>query len=96
MAERILREWWCQFAACRGLEYDDPGLFFPVYVQGRLDAVSVARIEHAKSICAGCVVRPECAAYAERVGEVGIWGGEVRHLRPTHPRQAAPMVHLRS
>ncbi len=65
------------------MEYDDPGLFFPVHVQGRLDAASTARIEHAKAICAGCVVRPECLAYARREGEVGIWGGQVFHLRPT-------------
>ncbi len=94
VSRQVLREWWCQFAACRGLEYDDPGLFFPVHVQGRLDAASVARIDHAKAICAGCVVRPDCAKYAEQAGEVGIWGGEIRHLRPTHPRQAEPTPHL--
>ena len=87
MSANILREWWSEFAACRGLEYDEPGLFFPVFVRGHVDAEAQARIDKAKRICAGCTVRLECSDYARRAHEVGIWGGKIRTLRtPSSPR----------
>ena len=88
-----LEETWMQHGACRGLEYDEPGLFFPDFIRGRVPPDVQARIDTAKRICAGCVVRPDCLEYAEsrhlNPPPVGIWGGEVFFLRrrphPTHP-----------
>lgn len=92
----ILGEDWVGGAACRGLEYTEPGLFFPEFVQGRVSPESQARIDLALRICDDCPVVWECGDYYERhAGDnpppVGIWGGQVRFLRrrnlksPTHP-----------
>lgn len=60
---------WHQHAACR----DHPQrLFFPNYGENT---------NHAKAICAGCPVKPECLHHALTQPEKhGIWGG-------TTPRQ---------
>ena len=83
-----------QHGACRGLEYDEPGLFFPELVRGRVPPDVQARIDTAKRICDGCAVRPDCHEYAAsrrhlNPPPIGIWGGEVFSLRrppkTTHP-----------
>ena len=61
---------WMADAACR--EHPDVN-FFPT--QGE-------DVEAAKAVCAGCLVREECLAYAraERI-PAGIWGGEGTRAR---------------
>ena len=58
-------------AACKG---EDLGLFFgpdAEFVTARRD-----REAKAKAICARCLVRPDCLAYALDTGEAhGVWGG---------------------
>ena len=58
-------------AACKGA---DLGLFFgpdAEFVTARRD-----REAKAKAICARCLVRPDCLAYALDTGEAhGVWGG---------------------
>jgi WhiB family transcriptional regulator, redox-sensing transcriptional regulator len=59
---RLLAE--CQFA--------DPELFFPISAAGG----SIGQAQAAKRVCAQCVVRTECLAFALRTGQMhGIWGG---------------------
>src|SRR5262249_49955287 len=71
---------------------DEPETFFPVGATGP----AVARqVRHARGLCAGCPVRPQCLALAlseegrggSLYGEVGVWGGltepERRALVPT-------------
>lgn len=52
-------------AACRGL---DPELFFP-------ERDDHARIADAKAVCAGCVERDACLAFAVEHHQPGVWGG---------------------
>jgi WhiB family transcriptional regulator, redox-sensing transcriptional regulator len=60
---------WRSAAACQDA---DPDLFFPVSGSGK----SLEQIESAKAICATCPVRPDCLAFALRIGQAdGIWGG---------------------
>lgn len=64
---------WKTEANCLGV---DPDLFYPE--RG-------ASTREAKEVCAGCVVKQECLAYAIRHRELhGIWGGlstrERRHI----------------
>lgn len=73
---------WHTHAACRGL---DPAIFHPERGEGTTAGA------HAKTICAGCTVRPQCLEQALTTNEnVGIWGGtsnrERRHLRRNHDR----------
>jgi WhiB family transcriptional regulator, redox-sensing transcriptional regulator len=66
MAEK---ENWRQSAACQSI---DPDLFFPVSSTGR----SLEQAARAKAICARCLVRRQCLAFALRTRQVhGIWGG---------------------
>jgi WhiB family transcriptional regulator, redox-sensing transcriptional regulator len=66
---------WMRDAAC--LEHD-PNLWFPA--RG-------ADTRAAKQVCAGCLVRDECAAFADDAGiEFGIWAGESRHKRNSRRR----------
>ncbi|MCW2884180.1 MAG: WhiB family transcriptional regulator, redox-sensing transcriptional regulator [Streptosporangiaceae bacterium] len=72
-------EHWTVWAACRGA---DPELFYPVSAAGP----AVVEVAKAKAICARCLARPDCLAWALRAGEPdGIWGGttpdERRYLR---------------
>jgi WhiB family transcriptional regulator, redox-sensing transcriptional regulator len=60
---------WRSLAAWRRA---NPDLFFPVSSSGR----SLAQVAEAKAICAGCLVRPQCLAFALRTHQVyGVWGG---------------------
>ncbi len=60
---------WRSAGACLGA---DPDLFFPTSTTGRADK----QVARAKTICAGCAVRPECLEFALAHGMVdGIWGG---------------------
>jgi WhiB family redox-sensing transcriptional regulator len=59
-----LAEDWRPHAACIGM---DPGIFFPV--EGSPD-------RRARTVCASCVVRDECLAYALTLRmDAGVWGG---------------------
>lgn len=73
---------WDDDAACRGLDTD---LWFSRDVEG---------IAAARAVCARCLVRAECLAYAlEHNIDGGIWGGrtedERRILRRAASRRAA-------
>lgn len=76
---------WQARAACRDLY--DLEVMFPATVAGLFDALAV---------CAGCPVRPACAAYAVDSGQRhGVWGGlSERDLRAAvrdgHPPGAPP------
>ena len=60
---------WRLGAACRTA---DPDLFFPVSSTGK----SLEQVAQAKAICARCLVRRECLAFAMRTRQFhGIWGG---------------------
>lgn len=65
---------WMADGACR--EHPEVG-FFP----GPRDAVGPAL-----AVCADCLARADCLAYAQENGECGVWGGQ--HLK--HPKTAAP------
>jgi WhiB family redox-sensing transcriptional regulator len=74
---------WRLSAACLPIELD---LFFPVSSTG----ASLEQVSKAKAICACCLVRRQCLAFALRTRQVyGIWGGlgederarEVRYQR---------------
>ena len=77
---------------------EEHGLF-PCQVDSSLFfAVEPARLERAKSLCAGCPVRAECLAGAvQRQEPWGVWGGEIfeagrviERKRPRgRPRKAA-------
>ena len=69
---------WQTRANCLGV---DPDLFFPE--RG-------ASTKEAKSVCAGCEVKPECLEYALSNGEkFGIWGGLSERERRRLRRQRA-------
>lgn len=76
---------WTKWAACIG---QGPLVFFP----GRGDPP-----EPARSICAGCRVQLECAAYAMAIPSLrGIWGGlteddrkQIRQQRRRRRRRAS-------
>lgn len=69
---------WQTRANCLGV---DPDLFFPE--RG-------ASTREAKSVCAGCEVKPECLEYALSNGEkFGIWGGLSERERRRLRRQRA-------
>jgi WhiB family redox-sensing transcriptional regulator len=60
---------WRQLAACR---HADPELFFPVSASGP----SLDQVAQAKAICAGCLVRQQCLAFALHTRQDhGVWGG---------------------
>jgi WhiB family transcriptional regulator, redox-sensing transcriptional regulator len=68
---------WRQRAACLPA---DPDLFFPVSAAGQ----SLEQVTRAKAICARCLVRQECLAFALATGQVhGVWGGLTEQER--HP-----------
>ena len=69
-------EAWKERAACRGADTD---LFFPAGRGG-----TKVRSEPALRICARCVVKDECLAYATSgmgMVAVGIWGGTTDAMR---------------
>ena len=76
-AAMLARPEWHRRAACRGQGTDD---HFPVR-----GAQTIA----AKAVCAGCVVRSECLAYALADSNlVGIWGGTSERERRRMRRDA--------
>jgi len=61
---------WRSFAACRGINT----LFYKSDLDS--DEQTRHRVTKAKTLCARCPVRPQCAAYALAVAEpYGVWGG---------------------
>ena len=82
-----------------GFGIPEEGGPFPCQVDAPLFfAAEPARLERAKSLCAGCPVRVECLAGAlERQEPWGVWGGElfeagriIERKRPRgRPRKAA-------
>lgn len=71
---------WREHAACREL---DTNVFFPVGNSGS----AVEEIALAKRICASCVVRSECLAFAlETKQENGVWGGTSEAERRAHQK----------
>lgn len=78
---------WRQQGACRAA---DPELFFPVVESG---PAFDEQVEKAKAVCAGCLVRIECRAFALVALPHGIAGGltadERQELRGT---DAAPFL----
>lgn len=78
---------WRILAACWSA---DPDLFFPVSSTGK----SLEQVDEAKAVCACCLVRRQCLAFALRTRQAhGIWGGltpeERAERRPARP-VAAP------
>jgi WhiB family redox-sensing transcriptional regulator len=72
---------WREAAACRQA---DPELFFPIGSAG----VGASQIDQAKAVCASCLVREPCLAYALANGqEFGIWGGRDENERRALQRQ---------
>lgn len=65
-------EWtWQEHGSCRTV---DPTVFF--HPQNERGSARRQRDLAAKSVCAGCPVRRECADYAIRAREpYGVWGG---------------------
>jgi WhiB family transcriptional regulator, redox-sensing transcriptional regulator len=60
---------WRLLAACQSA---DPELFFPVSSTGK----SLEQVAEAKAVCARCLVRRQCLAFALRTRQVhGVWGG---------------------
>lgn len=68
----IRRPAWMARAACRGAGSDD---YFPA-----LGGTAAA----GKAVCADCVMRPDCLAYAMEDPEIaGVWGGTTARERAT-------------
>jgi WhiB family transcriptional regulator, redox-sensing transcriptional regulator len=71
----LMKENWRLRAACQSA---DPDLFFPVSSTGK----SLEQAVDAKALCARCLVRRECLAFALRTRQVhGIWGGMTEEER---------------
>jgi WhiB family transcriptional regulator, redox-sensing transcriptional regulator len=87
---RLTEANWRVLAACRSA---DPDLFFPISSSGK----SVEQAAEAKAVCACCLVRRQCLAFALRTRQAhGIWGGLTAEER-SQPRTAravtAPAAH---
>lgn len=67
---------WMDRIACAGM---DPALFF----------ARAGKSEVAELVCAKCLVRPQCNAWAGDA-TVGVWGGETRKRKPAAPKPAPP------
>jgi WhiB family redox-sensing transcriptional regulator len=68
----VVHEQWQLKAACRGPKAN---VFFPPSLGEQREERAIREAE-AKAICATCVVRQRCLAYALELHEVhGIWGG---------------------
>jgi WhiB family transcriptional regulator, redox-sensing transcriptional regulator len=66
---------WRTAAACKSA---DPDLFFPVSASPN----NPQQVADAKAICACCLVRHECLAFALRTRQLhGIWGGMTEEER---------------
>jgi WhiB family transcriptional regulator, redox-sensing transcriptional regulator len=78
----LIRDNWRLLAACRST---DPELFVPVSSTGK----SLEQAAEAKAVCACCLVRRQCLAFALGTRQPhGIWGGmteeERKHRTPDH------------
>jgi WhiB family transcriptional regulator, redox-sensing transcriptional regulator len=77
---------WITMAACRSA---GPDLFSPVSKAGQ----SLEQVTRAKAVCAGCLVRRQCLAFALRTRQIhGVWGGlteDERHLAVSSPATLA-------
>jgi WhiB family transcriptional regulator, redox-sensing transcriptional regulator len=87
---RLTEANWRVLAACRSA---DPDLFFPISSSGK----SAEQAAEAKAVCACCLVRRHCLAFALRTRQAhGIWGGLTAEER-SQPRTAravtAPAAH---
>jgi WhiB family transcriptional regulator, redox-sensing transcriptional regulator len=83
-AARHMEVDWRVLSACRSV---DPELFFPISSAGP----SLEQVAEAKAVCASCLVRRQCLAFAMRTGQRhGIWGGltEEERTRKTQRREA--------
>ena len=66
---RLPQRNWRMLAACRSI---DPNLFFRVSPAGK----SLEQVAEARAVCARCLVRRPCLAFALRTRQAhGIWGG---------------------
>jgi WhiB family transcriptional regulator, redox-sensing transcriptional regulator len=75
---------WQLLSACQSA---DPDLFFPVSSSG----TSLEQVAAAKAVCACCLVRFPCLAFALRTRQLhGIWGGltEEERTLPTQREEA--------
>jgi WhiB family transcriptional regulator, redox-sensing transcriptional regulator len=81
---------WRVLAACRSA---DPDLFFPISSSRK----SVEQAAEARAVCACCLVRRQCLAFALRTRQAhGIWGGltaEERSQPHTALAVTAPAAH---
>ena len=69
MAPRLIEGNWRVRAACQST---DPDLFFPASSTGK----SLEQAAEARAVCAHCLVRRQCLAFALRTRQAhGIWGG---------------------
>ena len=60
----------------------EPNLFSPEYEPGvGYSPETRVAIQRAKAVCSLCPVTRDCERYAERVGAVGIWAGQLRGIR---------------
>lgn len=76
MNELVVRNFWRELGACRGL---DPEVFFPETEE---------EADIAKAICADCPVRVACLEHALSSREkVGVWGGTTERERRRIVRQ---------
>jgi WhiB family redox-sensing transcriptional regulator len=74
-AARPLEMDWRPLAACQSI---DPELFFPVSSTGK----SLDQAAEAKAVCARCLVRRQCLAFALGTRQThGIWGGMTEEER---------------
>jgi WhiB family redox-sensing transcriptional regulator len=74
---------WRHQSACRD---EDPELFFPVGNTGP----AITQIEEAKKVCARCIVKEPCLAWALESGQdAGVWGGLSEDERRALKRRAA-------
>lgn len=74
---------WMRLAECAG--HPDPVLWDDrAELYDGLPATRELRYRSAAAYCAVCPVIVECAEYAERNGETGVWGGRVRHATGRH------------
>jgi WhiB family redox-sensing transcriptional regulator len=82
VAQAFEKDWW-PLAACQST---DPELFFPVTPTGK----SLEQAAEAKAVCASCIVRRQCLAYALRTRQVhGVWGGMTEEERSLKTRYRA-------
>lgn len=72
----------------------DPDLFFPISSAG----TGRQQEERARAVCARCLVRDECLAFALRTNQAhGVWGGlgEAERLRLRRRLRAAGSIPVR-